>query len=106
LRWSGRQLRILHVLTSDLSQSGFLLFVSAVVAMLTRRLHLRYTVGLVLAGMALYFSHIYLKWHLASAGLSASADVPSSNIILFTTQEALHQFTTKVSWYIDSSLHS
>src|SRR6202167_4339320 len=52
-------------MTSDLSQLGFLLFVSALVAMLTRRLHLPYTVGLVLAGMALYFSHIYIKWHLS-----------------------------------------
>ena len=51
-------------MTSDLSQLGFLLFVSAIVAMLTRRLHLPYTVGLVLAGMALYFSHVYIKWHL------------------------------------------
>jgi CPA1 family monovalent cation:H+ antiporter len=52
-------------MTSDLSELGFLLFVSALVAMLTRRLHLPYTVGLVLAGMGLYFSHIYLKWHLS-----------------------------------------
>ena len=52
-------------MTSDLSQLGFLLFVSALVAMLTRRLHLPYTVGLVLAGMALYFSHVSLKWHLS-----------------------------------------
>src|ERR1700689_1109387 len=51
-------------MTSDLSQLGFLLFVSALVAMLTRRLHLPYTVGLVLAGMALYFSHLPIKWHL------------------------------------------
>jgi CPA1 family monovalent cation:H+ antiporter len=51
-------------MTSDLSQLGFLLFVSALVAMLTRRLRLPYTVGLVLAGMALYFSHVYIKWHL------------------------------------------
>jgi CPA1 family monovalent cation:H+ antiporter len=51
-------------MTSDLSQLGFLLFVSALVAMLTRRLHLPYTVGLVLAGMALYFSHVYIRWHL------------------------------------------
>ncbi len=51
-------------MTSDLSQLGFLLFVSALVAMLTRRLHLPYTVGLVLAGMGLYFSHVQLKWHL------------------------------------------
>ncbi len=49
---------------SDLSQLGFLLFVSALVAMLTRRLRMPYTVGLVLAGMGLYFSHIYIKWHL------------------------------------------
>jgi CPA1 family monovalent cation:H+ antiporter len=52
-------------MTSDLFQLGFLLFVSALVAMLTRRVHLPYTVGLVLAGMALYFSHIYIKWHLS-----------------------------------------
>jgi CPA1 family monovalent cation:H+ antiporter len=51
-------------LTSDLSQLGFLLFISAVVAMLTRRVHLPYTVGLVLAGMGLYLSHVYIKWHL------------------------------------------
>jgi CPA1 family monovalent cation:H+ antiporter len=51
-------------MASDLAQLGFLLFVSALVAMLTRRLHLPYTVGLVLAGMALYFSHVYIKWHL------------------------------------------
>jgi CPA1 family monovalent cation:H+ antiporter len=50
---------------SDLSQLGFLLFVSALVAMLTRRLRLPYTVGLVLAGMGLYFLHIYIKWHLS-----------------------------------------
>ena len=42
-------------MASDLSQLGFLLFVSALVAMLTRRLHMPYTVGLVLAGMGLYF---------------------------------------------------
>ena len=53
------------LITSDLSQLGFLLFVSALVAMLTRRLHLPYTVGLVLAGMALYFFHVYIKWHLS-----------------------------------------
>jgi monovalent cation:H+ antiporter, CPA1 family len=51
-------------MTADLSQLGFLLFVSAMVAMLTRRVHLPYTVGLVLAGMGLYFSHVYIKWHL------------------------------------------
>jgi CPA1 family monovalent cation:H+ antiporter len=59
----ARDLRAL--VTSDLSQLGFLLFVSAVVAMLTRRLRLPYTVGLVLAGMALHFSHVYIKWHLS-----------------------------------------
>lgn len=48
----------------DLSQLGFLLFISALVAMLTRRLRMPYTVGLVLAGMGLYFSHVYIKWHL------------------------------------------
>jgi CPA1 family monovalent cation:H+ antiporter len=53
-------------MTSDLSQLGFLLFVSALVAMLTRRLRMPYTVGLVLAGMGLYLSHIYIfKWHLS-----------------------------------------
>ncbi len=52
-------------MTYDLSQLGFLLFVSALVAMLTRRLRTPYTVGLVLAGMALNFLHIYTKWHLS-----------------------------------------
>jgi CPA1 family monovalent cation:H+ antiporter len=52
-------------MTSDLSQLGLLLFVSALVAMLTRRVHLPYTVGLVLAGMGLYFARIYIKWHLS-----------------------------------------
>jgi len=51
---------------SDLSQLGFLLFVSALVAMLMRRLRLPYTVGLVLAGMGLYFLRIYVKWHLST----------------------------------------
>jgi CPA1 family monovalent cation:H+ antiporter len=52
-------------MTSELSQLGFLLFVSAVVAMLTRRVRLPYTVGLVLAGMALHFFRVYIKWHLS-----------------------------------------
>ncbi|GAC1676086.1 MAG: cation:proton antiporter [Steroidobacteraceae bacterium] len=51
-------------MASDLAQLGFLLFVSALVAMLTRRLHMPYTVGLVLAGMGLHFLHISIKWHL------------------------------------------
>lgn len=52
-------------MVSDLSQLGFLLFVSALVAMLMQRLRMPYTVGLVLAGMALYFLHISIKWHLS-----------------------------------------
>ncbi len=52
-------------MTSELALLGFLLFVSALVAMLTRRLRMPYTVGLVLAGMGLYFLHIYIKWHLS-----------------------------------------
>jgi CPA1 family monovalent cation:H+ antiporter len=52
-------------MASDLTQLGFLLFLSALVAMLSRRLHLPYTVGLVLAGMALYLVRIHLKWHLS-----------------------------------------
>jgi CPA1 family monovalent cation:H+ antiporter len=52
-------------MTSDLSQLGFLLFVSAMVAMLTRRVRLPYTVGLVLAGMALYCFRVSIKWHLS-----------------------------------------
>jgi len=31
--------------------------------MLTRRLHLPYTVGLVFAGMGLYFFRIHIQWH-------------------------------------------
>jgi CPA1 family monovalent cation:H+ antiporter len=62
-------------MTLELSQLGLLLFVSALVAMLTRRLHMPYTVGLVLAGMGLYFLHIYIKWHL-SKDLIFSAFLP------------------------------
>jgi len=51
-------------MTPGLSQLGLLLFVSALVAILTRRLHLPYTVGLVLAGMALSFLHVRLQLHL------------------------------------------
>lgn len=42
---------------TQLTQLGFLLFVATLVAILTRRLHMPYTVGLVLAGMALSFLH-------------------------------------------------
>lgn len=52
-------------MASDVSQLGFLLFVSALVAMLSRRLRLPYTVGLVLAGMGLYFTNVHIKWHLS-----------------------------------------
>ena len=67
----GNRGRFIHQLDyrenvgSDLTQLGFLLFISALVAMLTRRLRLPYTVGLVLAGMALYFFHIHIKLHLS-----------------------------------------
>lgn len=47
-------------MTSDLSELGLLLFISAIVAIVTRRLGMPYTVGLVLAGIGLYF----LPWHL------------------------------------------
>ena len=52
-------------MTSGLSHIGFLLFVSALVAMLMRRLRLPYTVGLVLAGMGLYFARVNLDLHLS-----------------------------------------
>ena len=52
-------------MTPELSQLGLLLFISAIVAMLTRRLHTPYTVGLVLAGMALYLLPIHLTLHLS-----------------------------------------
>ncbi|MGO9994139.1 MAG: cation:proton antiporter [Steroidobacteraceae bacterium] len=52
-------------MTQQLSQLGLLLFVSALVAMPTRRLHLPYTVGLVFAGMGLYFLDIYIQWHVS-----------------------------------------
>lgn len=52
-------------MVSNLSQLGFLLFVSAIVAMLCRRLRMPYTVGLVLAGMALYFLHAHIHWRLS-----------------------------------------
>jgi CPA1 family monovalent cation:H+ antiporter len=52
-------------LTSGLTQLGFLLFVSALVAILTRRLRLPYTVGLVLAGMGLYLLNVRVQLHLS-----------------------------------------
>ena len=42
-------------MTSDLSELGLLLFVSAIVAIVTRRLRMPYTVGLVVAGIGLSF---------------------------------------------------
>ena len=50
---------------SRLSQLGLLLFVSALVAILSRRLRMPYTVGLVLAGMGLYFFQVRLQLHLS-----------------------------------------
>jgi CPA1 family monovalent cation:H+ antiporter len=52
-------------MTSDVAQLVLLLFVSALVAMLSRRLRMPYTVGLVLAGMGLYAFHIFIKWQLS-----------------------------------------
>ena len=52
-------------MTSDITQLGFLLFVSALVAMLTRRLHMPYTVGLVLAGMGLHLAHARIELQLS-----------------------------------------
>jgi CPA1 family monovalent cation:H+ antiporter len=52
-------------MTTDITQLGFLLFVSALVAMLTRRLRLPYTVGLVLAGMGLHIAHARIDLHLS-----------------------------------------
>src|SRR6202521_5868249 len=49
----------------ELSQLGLLLFISALVAMLTRRLRMPYTVGLVAAGMILYLFHVHLALHLS-----------------------------------------
>jgi CPA1 family monovalent cation:H+ antiporter len=49
----------------ELSQLGLLLFISALVAMLTRRLRMPYTVGLVVAGMILYLFHVHLTLHLS-----------------------------------------
>jgi CPA1 family monovalent cation:H+ antiporter len=51
-------------MTLDFSQLGLLLFVSSLVAILSRRLHLPYTVGLMLAGMALSFMHVQVQLHL------------------------------------------
>ena len=48
-----------------LSQFGLLVFVAALVARLTRRLRLPYTVGLVLAGMGLSPAKVQLPLHLS-----------------------------------------
>ncbi len=52
-------------MTSYVSQLGILLFVCALVAIMTRRLHLPYTVGLVLAGMGLYLLPLKISLHLS-----------------------------------------
>ena len=52
-------------MATDITQLGLLLFVSALVAMLTRRLRLPYTVGLVLAGMGLYVAHARIDLQLS-----------------------------------------
>jgi monovalent cation:H+ antiporter, CPA1 family len=51
--------------TLEVSQLGLLLFVSSLVAILTRRLRMPYTVGLMLAGMVLSFMHVRLPLHLS-----------------------------------------
>ena len=50
---------------SSLPQLGILLFIAALVAILTRRLRLPYTVGLVLAGFGLYFLPFHIALHLS-----------------------------------------
>jgi CPA1 family monovalent cation:H+ antiporter len=52
-------------MTSDLSELGLLLFVSVVVAIVTRRLRMPYTVGLVLAGIGLSFFSRHLDLQLS-----------------------------------------
>ncbi len=52
-------------MTLTFSQLGFLLLISTLVAILTHRLHMPYTVGLVLAGMALYLFAVRLTLHLS-----------------------------------------
>lgn len=52
-------------MTSSLTQLGFLLFVASLVAILTRRLRLPYTVGLVLAGVGLYSLQVRMQTHLS-----------------------------------------
>jgi CPA1 family monovalent cation:H+ antiporter len=48
-------------MVTQISQIGFLLLVAALIAILCRRLHLPYTVGLVLGGMGLYFLPVHLE---------------------------------------------
>jgi len=52
-------------MTADLTQLGILLFLAALVAVLTRRLRLPYTVGLVLAGMGLMVLHLPVRLQLS-----------------------------------------
>src|SRR5450759_5548234 len=52
-------------MTLEFSQLGLLLFISTLVAILTRRLRMPYTVGLVLAGMALHLFAVRLTLNLS-----------------------------------------
>ncbi|HEY2676365.1 MAG TPA: sodium:proton antiporter [Steroidobacteraceae bacterium] len=53
------------MIATSLSQLGILLFVATLVAIVTRRLRMPYTVGLVLAGMALSLAHVGLPLRLS-----------------------------------------
>ncbi|MDP8983795.1 MAG: sodium:proton antiporter [Pseudomonadota bacterium] len=53
------------MVTSTLSQLGILLLIASLVAIISRRLRMPYTVGLVLAGMGLYFSRLHFTVHLS-----------------------------------------
>ncbi len=52
-------------MSTDITQLGLLLFVSALVAMLTRRVRLPYTVGLVLAGIGLHLAQVRIDLQLS-----------------------------------------
>jgi monovalent cation:H+ antiporter, CPA1 family len=56
---------VIQAVSSSVAQLGILLFVAALVAILTRRLRLPYTVGLVLAGMALSFGNVRIQLQLS-----------------------------------------